>query len=139
MRLDSIKRFVDRVTRKRFIPAFFEKVVGLFCRLRFLSVCKPRRFHWQLEKLLSLTKFLLRCSFLTSRVARLAQRSLARKEVGRLEMSTCRHIAFFAVFVYVEPLPLDLRRNPQTYCSSYERTKQSASHHGQCDRDDDCF
>jgi hypothetical protein len=43
---------------------------------------------------------------------RLAQRSLARKEVGRLEMSTCRHIAFFAVLVDVKPLPLDLRRNP---------------------------
>src|SRR5262245_26040714 len=30
MRLDSIKRFIHWVTRKRFVPAFLEKLVGLF-------------------------------------------------------------------------------------------------------------
>ena len=68
-----------------------------------------------------------------------APSGFARKEVGRLEISTCRHVAFFAVLIDVEPLPLDLRRNPQTDCSSHERANEGASHHGQRDRDHDCF
>ena len=48
-----------------------------------------------------------------SGVGRLAQRGVARKEDSRLEMSTCRHVAFFAVLVDIEPLPLDFRCDAQ--------------------------
>src|SRR5262249_18092855 len=54
-------------------------------------------------------------------------------------MSTCHHVAFFAVFVDVEALPLDLRRSSETDCSPHERTNDGASHHGERDRDHDCF
>src|SRR4029079_10957309 len=54
-------------------------------------------------------------------------------------MSTCRHVAFFAVFVDVEPLPLDLRRNPQTDYSSHEGANDGAPHHSQRNCDDDRF
>src|SRR4029077_17736611 len=74
-----------------------------------------------------------------SSIERLAQRGPPGKKLGGLDMSTCRHVAFFAVFVDVEALPLDLRRNPQTDCSSDERANEGASDHGQHDRNYDCF
>ena len=43
-------------------------------------------------------------------------------------MSTRRHVAFFAVFVDVESLSLDFRRNPQANRSSHERANENASH-----------
>ena len=74
-----------------------------------------------------------------SRVGLLSRRNLVRRRVGLWEISTCRHVAFFAVFIDVEPLPLDLRRNPQADYSSHERANEGASHDGQRDRDHDCF
>jgi hypothetical protein len=48
-------------------------------------------------------------------------------------------IAFLSMLIDVEPLTLDLRRNPQTDCSSHQRANEGASYHRQHDRDHDCF
>src|SRR6266481_5450188 len=49
------------------------------------------------------------------------------------------YVAFFAVLINVEPLSLDLRRDAQTDCSSYDRADDRASDHREHDCDDDGF